>query len=819
MQTPAKYPSAPSADTRLDMALAALDAINRMQAVVEFDLEGHILHANQNFLDAMGYHLDEIKGKHHSMFCAADTHTTDGYRAFWRELAQGSPNSGEYMRVNKRGQSVWLQASYNPVFDTEGRTVKVIKFATDITAAKLQSANNAAKMDAIDRVQAVIEFDLDGHILNANDNFLQALGYELSEILGQPHRMFCDPAYAASPAYETFWRELGTGALHTGIYKRRHKSGRDVWINASYNPVFGPDGKPVKVVKYATDVTEQTLRNAEFEGRMVALDRAQAIIEFDLDGRIIHANDNFLRTLGYKLEEVVGQHHAIFCDDVYRHSPEYRMFWKELGAGEFHSGEFKRITKQGNAVWIQATYNPIVDADGKPLKVVKFATDITTEKMRNADFEGKNQAVSRVQAVIEFDLSGKVLHANDNFLAVMGYELDEVQGQHHRMFCETAFVHSLEYVAFWERLGRGEFNAGEYCRITKSGKQVWILASYNPIFDAEGKPFKIVKFATDITAQKCLDTEIKGKLDALGRSQAVIEFDMRGNVLAANPNFLRAMGYTEDEVVGVHHSKFCEDEYVKSSAYRNFWANLAQGQYQSGRFQRRGKHDADIRIVATYNPILDVNGKPYKVVKFAMDVTEQVRREELVSAKVSAISSVLTSLAQSISGIAHDSQKSSDMAGRAGVDATAGSKLLGRSREAIAAIQTASGNVHEIIETIGDIAGQTHLLAFNAAIEAARAGEHGRGFSVVANEVRKLAEKSALAAREISKLINETVSRVEDGSRLSGEVEDAFARIVASIAETGVSVGQIHASATTQADATRDASSLLDELERIAMER
>ena len=819
MHTSADTIQSPAADRRRDLALAALDAIHRVQAVVEFDLSGTVVHANHNFLEAMGYTLGEVVGKHHRMFCDDDFAASDEYRSLWRELGQGHPCSGEYMRLGKAGRPVWLQASYNPVFDGDGRPVKVIKFATDITAARLHSAENAAKIDAISRVQAVIEFGLDGHILEANANFLQTMGYTLDELRGQHHRIFCEPAQASSPAYAEFWRHLGAGELHAGVYKRRHKDGRDVWINASYNPVFGPDGKPMKVIKYATDVTAQVQRNAEYAGRMKALDRAQAVIEFDLEGRILHANDNFLDTLGYTLDEVVGQRHALFCDDAYSRSLEYHTFWKHLAAGEFHSGEFKRLAKDGHPVWIQATYNPIFDADGKPFKVVKFATDITAAKTRNADFEGKNLAVDRVQAVIEFDLQGKVLHANENFLAVMGYGLSDVRGQHHRMFCDPQFAHSAEYQAFWERLGRGEFNAGEYCRIRKDGKQVWILASYNPIFDAECKPVKVVKFATDITAQKRMAAEIKGKLDAIGRSQAVIEFDMRGNALSANDNFLRTMGYAEEEVVGAHHRMFCEDDYVKSSAYRHFWANLAQGQFQSGRFKRRGKHDAEIWILATYNPILDINGKPYKVVKFAMDVTDQVHREELVSAKVKEISGVLATLSHSISAIARGSQQSADMAGRAQLDAAAGSKLLGRSREAIGAIQKASGDVHEIIETIGDIAGQTHLLAFNAAIEAARAGEHGKGFSVVANEVRKLAEKSALAAREISKLINETVARVGEGTRLSSEVEDAFARIVDSIATTSKSVGEIHASTTAQAGATQDVSSLLAELERVATER
>ena len=560
---------------------------------------------------------------------------------------------------------------------------------------------------------------------------------------------------------------------------------------------------------------DQETRLATAMSVLDAINRVQAVIEFQLDGTIVHANQNFLAAVGYTLEEIVGQHHRIFCEPGYAASSEYQQFWRHLGDGEFHSGEFKRRAKGGRDIWIAASYNPVLGPDGKPVKVIKFATDITAQKIAAAEFKGKRDAVNRVQAIIEFDLHGRVLTANDNFLNVMGYALEEVQGQHHRIFCDSAFVHSPEYLAFWERLERGEFNAGEYRRVTKSGKDVWILASYNPIFDAEGKPVKVVKFATDITEQKKLSAESRGKLEALGRSQAVIEFDMRGHVLSVNHNFLRTMGYTEDEVVGAHHSLFCDEDLVKSAQYRNFWAALGQGEFQSGLFKRRGKHDADIWILATYNPILDIDGKAYKVVKFAMDVTDQVQREMLVSEKVQAISGVLNKLTQSIGDIADGSQETAGIAGQTQVEAADGSKLLARSRDAIVAIQKSSGDVRDIIDTISDIASQTHLLAFNAAIEAARAGEHGYGFSVVANEVRKLAEKSAVATREIAKLINDTVNRVDEGTRLSGEVEAAFERIVRSVGRTSESIGQIHAATSAQANATHDASALLTELETI----
>ena len=236
-------------------------------------------------------------------------------------------------------------------------------------------------------------------------------------------------------------------------------------------------------------------------GMLSAIDKSQAVIEFTPDGKIVHANENFLKTLGYTLDEVRGQHHSMFVEAAYRENPEYRAFWQKLGRGEFDAGQYKRIGKAGKEVWIQASYNPILDANGKVFKVVKYATDITQQKLQNADYEGQIAAISKAQAVIEFSLDGKILNANDNFLKTLGYTLGEVRGQHHSMFVEAAYRESPEYRAFWQKLGRGEFDAGQYKRIGKAGKEVWIQASYNPIMDMSGKPFKVVKYATDVTAQ------------------------------------------------------------------------------------------------------------------------------------------------------------------------------------------------------------------------------------------------------------------------------------------------------------------------------
>lgn len=671
---------------------------------------------------------------------------------------------------------------------------------------------DASLLAAVHRIQAIIEFDTNGTILHANDLFLKTMGYSWSEVMGKHHRMFCDAAYAASDDYRAFWQRLGNGVIEQNEFARIGKNGQKVWLQASYNPVFDDEGKIAKIVKFATDITSAKLRTADFEGKIDAVNRIQAVIEFSLDGIVLDANENFLTTLGYVREEVIGKHHRMFCEPAYARSADYAAFWNQLGDGKVHSGEFKRLDKSGRDIWLSATYNPIFDTDGKPIKVVKFATDITSAQRTNADFLGKMTAVEKAQAVIEFDLQGRVLRANDNFLTTFGYNAEEVIGEHHRMFCDPAYARSPAYLAFWEGLGRGQFSAGEYRRVGKNGEDIWIQASYNPIFDHEGKLQKVVKFATDVTPAKLLSSETAGKLDSISRSQAVIEFDMQGNVLFANKNFLRTVGYTDTEVIGKHHSMFCEPELAKSSEYRNFWADLGEGQFKSARFKRRGKHGAEVWLQATYNPILDMDGKPFKVVKFAMDITAQVAREQLVRDKVSNITQVMEELSGSIDSISRSSQRSHDLAFQTQQEARDGNDLLDKSRQSILEIQRSSQNVHEITRTISDIASQTNLLAFNAAIEAARAGEHGLGFSVVADEVRKLAEKSARAALEIGSLINDTISLVNESGSLSDQVKHAFDRIERSVGTTTESISEINGATGAQVEASRNVATLLAQL-------
>ena len=356
-----------------------------------------------------------------------------------------------------------------------------------------------ALLEALNRSQAVIEFDLEGNILNANDNFLQTMGYSLDEIKGKHHSMFAEPGYAASQEYQNFWDILRSGEFMSAEYQRFGKGGREVWIQASYNPIMDRKGRPYKVVKFATNITDQKKLNMDYHGQIVAIGRSQAVIEFTPDGTILNANDNFLKTMGYTKEEVVGKHHSMFADSEYAQSQEYKDFWKKLQRGEYMAGEFKRFGKGGKEVWIQASYNPIIDIGLKTVKIVKYASDITAQKIRNLDFQEQIDAIGRSQAVIEFDMSGTILNANENFLQTMGYTKEEVIGKHHSMFADSEYANSQEYTDFWQKLRRGEYEAGEFKRSGKGGRPVWIQASYNPIFDPDHKPIKVVKYASDIT--------------------------------------------------------------------------------------------------------------------------------------------------------------------------------------------------------------------------------------------------------------------------------------------------------------------------------
>lgn len=307
-------------------------------------------------------------------------------------------------------------------------------------------------------------------------------------------------------------------------------------VECEVNPVNEDAGEYVVCWTDATEQAHRETKWVDYTGQLNAVSKAMAVIEFNLDGSIITANDNFLNTLGYTLAEVQGKHHSLFVEEKYRNSGEYREFWAKLNRGEFVSDEFKRFGKGGKEVWIQASYNPIFDAEGKPFKVVKYATDITAQKLQSADWSGQMSAIRKAMAVIEFNMDGTIIVANDNFLNTLGYTLSEVQGKHHSMFVDEKYKASSEYRDFWARLNRGEFFADEFKRIGKGGKEIFIQASYNPIRNADGVPYKVVKYATDVTAAVNLREEAAKLIPVVENTPSnIIIADKDFNITYVNP--------------------------------------------------------------------------------------------------------------------------------------------------------------------------------------------------------------------------------------------------------------------------------------------
>ena len=495
-----------------------------------------------------------------------------------------------------------------------------------------------------------------------------------------------------------------------------------------------------------------------------ALNRAQAMIWFELDGTILDANDNFLATIGYTKDEIVGKHHRMFVEKDEAESAEYKEFWKELARGSLSSGEFKRIHKNGSKIWLEASYNPILDANGNPVKVVKFATDVTDVKQNAANALGQLDAISASLAVIEFDLDGVILTANDNFCKAMGYECDEIIGQHHSMFVDDNFSKSEDYANFWTEFKSGTFQTAEFKRLGKGGKKIWIQATYAPIRDSCGDIFKVVKYARDITDRKQSTDIVKQHLQRL--AQGDLSAKIASGVSDEFQDVADAFNATLD-----HMSTLVTDIKGTSATMREGTARISEGAKQ-----------------------------------LSARTIEQAAALEETNASMEEMSSNIRSSAQ-------NANKANDAANEANSKAAQGDTVVTSAISAMERIEEGSNRITEIITVIESIAFQTNLLALNAAVEAARAGESGKGFAVVASEVRTLAQRSSEAARDITSLIDASSAQVSEGAELVRNTGKVLTEIRESISSVAQSVESISGTSIDQANGVKEISQVVSDID------
>ncbi|PTV97082.1 methyl-accepting chemotaxis sensory transducer with Pas/Pac sensor [Rhodobacter aestuarii] len=622
---------------------------------------------------------------------------------------------------------------------------------------------------AVESALAVISFDLTGKILSANRCYCDIIGYSEQELVGQSLAIIMLPSYAKSVGTGQFWDDLRAGEVVHMAVTRVRKSGEMVWLESTYVPVRDAAGNVVEVFNFASDISDKTRERKHRESMMAALDRSQAVIEFDLHGNIVEMNDTFLAAMGYSREELIGKHHRMFMPPGAAEKADYKQFWDTLRTGEFVSGAFHRVAKGGREVFLRASYNPIKGLDGKVSGVVKFAQDVTEDFRLALDRAGQINALQRSQAVIEFDMHGNILTANENFLSVMGYTLDELHGKKHDVFIASGERESPAYNRFWDELRAGKAQVSEFRRISKTGQDVWIQASYNPILDAEGRPYKVVKFATNITAQKNAIFAFEKGVAALsaGELDHRLHSAMPPEFEALRNNFNEAMGQLSDLVGAILDS--AESIRVETSHLSGASAELG-------------------------------------------------RRTETQAASLEETAAALNELSASVESSATGARNAAGAVGKARSRSTEGRRVVDQTISAMGDIAQSSDQISRITSVIDDIAFQTNLLALNAGVEAARAGETGRGFAVVASEVRALAQRSSEAAREIAELIETSGRQVRQGVELVNESGQALSEIDVLVGEVDGLVHAIASSAVEQSTGLAEINSAVNQLDQVTQQ-
>ncbi|MGZ3862944.1 MAG: methyl-accepting chemotaxis protein [Bacteroidia bacterium] len=775
---------------------ARMLSVDQACIVSETDLKGYITYVNDKHCEVSQYSREELVGSNQNIVRHPDM-PKEVFREMWATIGKGKIFRGKVKNRKKDGTPYYVDGIFTPVLGADGKPVKYIGIRFDVTETTIENQRMKGIVDAIDASFAFIEFDVNGNVVTANENFQKAMGYSLGEIKGKHHRIFVEQGYAASNEYLRFWDDLKQGKVQMGEFKRINSAGKEVWLQAVYSPVKDEIGRIMKVVKIATDVTaqvrmreeakqaaeelkaqEEEIRqqmeemsatqeemaraSAEMKGVVTAIDTSYVYAEFDTTGNITSANNNMLNSLGYNLEEIKGKHHRLLAGKELISSAEYANFWTDLSVGKVHNNQYKMMSKGGNDVWLQAVYSPVFDASGKVVKVIQIASDVTMAREEadqlNREIEARMASVDAACIVSETDLKGYITYVNDKHCEVSQYSRQELVGSNQNIVRHPDMPKEV-FKEMWATIGKGKIFRGLVKNRKKDGTPYYVDGVFTPVLGKDGKPVKYIGIRFDITQQTYDKLAAEGVVNAIDTSFAFIEFDTKGNIIAANNNFLKTMEYSADELKGKHHRIFVEKAYANSAEYARFWEDLAAGRVQADQFKRIARSGKEVWIQAVYSPIKDDMGRIVKVIKIATDITPQKEASIETELAANEVNRIVSALA------------AGDLTQRYSINSKGELKVMGD------ALNSATSNLNALLGNISQIAN----LVASSAEELLTKGEQMKNTT---QEVASATQQMAEGAQQQAQQTDES-SKLIDGVLKSANEMGKKAEVINNAAERG----------------------------------
>lgn len=781
--------------------------------VIEYNAEGKVTKANDRAETALEYFGGDLVGRGHDTLWPEAIVSTPEYVDFWEKLRQGRIVEGCQLHVTSEGSEIWLQSTYVPIRDDSGMLQTVKQCMMDVNDEMSSADRNARFVAAVREGMDIAEYDPEGHFLDATESQCARLGVARNELIGRAISRTLDPEFQRGKEYTEAWNSARDGKPVTLDLHRVTDEGQGFWTRGALVPVLDDAGRTKHIIEVSFNIDAERRQLDNLELRYGILERNLGIIDIAANGRITAANKRYCIMTNLYEEHLVDKEYKNFVPADVLQSAAHRDFWERATSGETVTGQFRRLGADGQEVWLQSTYAPLRRrADERVRQMMCFSRDITEQKQLEAESRGKVQAFEKAVCVAEFNPDGTLAAATPNYLKLFDYTWEEAKGRAHETFCPPEMAKSDSHSVLWRRLREGEHITTEDRRVANGGRDLWLNMNYAPIRDQLGNVVRIIEFARDVTSARKAEHILTHKVRAADAVFGAIEFDGEGNILDVNEGMLRILGFSKRELVGQHHSVMCSSEQIASQEYRDFWIALGKGEARSDFFKMKGRFDREIVVQGHYAPIPDLLGSVSGCMFYAMEVTDFTNFRDK---SLDVTSTTLTQLNGLMEAQTWSREAFGDLAdlltsSRGTVEE--GEQVLNSGINEFREVTQGIDVIQETVSTISEIATQTNLLAFNAAIEAARVGEKGEGFSIVADEVRRLAERNSASAKEILSQIKVISERMDMGTGSSRTVAESIKTINGVFLDIADRLGALKDSSEGQNEKTSETAQIVEDL-------